>query len=82
LSLGLGEFEMTTDMWNDTFIEQKVTYTLLKDGKFYIIENVPARVSVETGEQLFSAETVEKLQHLIPRKRPVRVIQTPVYEFA
>jgi len=28
-------------------VEQKVTYTLLKDGKFYIIENVPARVDVK-----------------------------------
>ncbi len=34
--------------------EQTVTYTLLKDGKFYIIENVPARVNEETGEQYFS----------------------------
>ena len=75
--------EMATDQWNEHFIEQSVTYTLLKDGKFYIIENVPARVSPETGEQLFSPETVAKLQRLILGKRPpVRVIQTPVYEFA
>ena len=30
--------------------DEQVTYTLEKDGKFYIIENVPARVSVVTGE--------------------------------
>jgi len=74
---------MTTAKWSETFIEQKVTYTLFKDGKFYIVENVPARVSLETGEQLFSPEIVEKLQRLIGGKRPpVRFIQTPVYEFA
>ena len=28
--------------------EAKVTYTLETDGKFVIIENVPARVCVET----------------------------------
>jgi YgiT-type zinc finger domain-containing protein len=28
----------------ETMVEQKVTYTLEVDGKFIIIENVPARV--------------------------------------
>ena len=32
--------------------DEKVTYTLEMDSKFYIIENVPARVSEETGEHL------------------------------
>lgn len=48
--------------------EQKVTYTLLKAGKFYIIENVPARVNLETGEQYFSPLTVEHLQQIISGK--------------
>lgn len=30
-------------------MEQKVTYTLEIKGKFMIIENVPARVCLETG---------------------------------
>jgi len=48
-----------------------------------IIENVPARVNVETGEQLFSPETVERLQRMVwQRTRPKRVIQVPVYEYA
>ena len=50
--------------------EQKVTYTLELDGKFYIIENVPARVNEETGEQYFSPETVEKLREKIRGKTP------------
>lgn len=65
------------------FIEQKITHTLLKDGKFILIENVPAQVNSETGEQRFSPETVKRLQQmLLVRKRPVRMIQTPVYDFA
>ncbi|HYH83954.1 MAG TPA: YgiT-type zinc finger protein [Pyrinomonadaceae bacterium] len=64
-------------------MERQVTYTLEKDGKFFIIENVPARVCVETGEQFFSPETVERLQRIIEeQKEPKRVIKTPVYEFA
>jgi YgiT-type zinc finger domain-containing protein len=46
----------------ETMVERKVTYTLEKDGRFVIVENVPARVCVETGEQFFSPETVERLQ--------------------
>jgi len=65
------------------FVEQEVTYTLLKDDELFIIEHVPARVNVETGEQFFSPQTVERLQHIIWRERqPVRFVQTPVFEFA
>jgi len=38
----------------ETMVESKVTYTLEHDGKFFIVENVPARVCRETGEQFFS----------------------------
>jgi YgiT-type zinc finger domain-containing protein len=63
--------------------EAKVTYTLKMDGRFVIIENVPARVCVETGEQFFSPETVERLQQTIwGREKPKKVVETPVYEFA
>jgi hypothetical protein len=64
-------------------VERRVTYTLEHEGKFYIVENVPARVNEETGEQFFSPVTVEQLQRMIltPGK-PNRVIQTPVYEYA
>ena len=74
---------MTTSAFQEELVEQKVTYTLLKDNKFYIIEGVPARVNEETGEQLFSPETVEKLQQIIwEQRKPVRQIATPVYHFA
>ena len=62
--------------------EAKVTYTLQMDGNFFIIENVPARVCVETGEQFFSPETVERLQQtILGREKPKKVVETPVYEF-
>jgi len=67
----------------ETMIETAVTYTLEHDGKFVIIEHVPARVCRETGEQYFSPETVEHIQALIKsRKGPDKVIETPVYEYA
>ena len=74
---------MSADIWKETLIERKVTYTLEMNGKFFIIENVPARVCEETGEQFFSPETVERLQQIVwEQHEPKRVIETPVYEFA
>lgn len=69
--------------WQETLVEQKVTYILELEGKFIIIENVPAQVNVETGEQYFSPEVVEQLQQTVwKEKKPDRVIETPVFEFA
>ena len=63
--------------------EERVTYTLEKDGKFYIIENVPARVSVVTGEQFFAPATVDRLQKIVlTSEKPKRTIETPIFEFA
>ena len=67
----------------EQFIEERVTYTLQTGETFVVVENVPARVSVQTGERFFSPETVERLQALVWGKaEPVRVIATPVFRFA
>ena len=69
--------------WNETLVERKVTYHIEFNGRFFVIENVPARVNVETGEKHFSPETVERLRKIVrERRNPVRTIQTPVYKFA
>jgi hypothetical protein len=74
---------MNNVVLQETFVERLVTYTLELTGQFIIVENVPARVSLETGEQLFAPETVEKLQTIIRSKQPPkRFVETPVYEFS
>lgn len=74
---------MAIENREERLVERRVTYTLLKGGMLYVIEKVPARVNVETGEQFFSPQTVERLQHIIwEERKPIRVIQTPVFEFA
>ncbi|MBF0242177.1 MAG: YgiT-type zinc finger protein [Desulfamplus sp.] len=74
---------MTSNNFNETMVEDKVTYTLQFDDKLIVIENVPARVCLESGERFFSPDTVEKLQETIwENKKPRRIIETPVYEFA
>ena len=73
---------MGTCPWREKLVERKVTYTLEMDGQLIVVENVPARVNVETGEQLFSPDTVERLQEMIQeRSKPKRMIQVPVYEY-
>ncbi|HVS81332.1 MAG TPA: YgiT-type zinc finger protein [Pyrinomonadaceae bacterium] len=74
---------MSADSSKETLVERKVTYTIENDGKLYLIENVPAQVCPETGEEFFSPETVEQLQQIVwEQKKPKRTIETPVYEFA
>jgi YgiT-type zinc finger domain-containing protein len=73
---------MSTELWKETTIEEKVNYTLEMDGKFIVVENVPARLCLETGERFFSPETVERLQQIIwERNKPSRTLEVPVYEF-
>ncbi len=73
---------MSTYRWEENLVDTRVTYTLEVNGQLIVIENVPARVNVETGEQLFSPETVERLQRMVwQRTWPKRVIQVPVYEY-
>ena len=63
--------------------EQRVTYHIEIEGRLLLVENVPARVNVETGERYFSPESIERLQQAAwGRARPVRVIETPVFEYS
>lgn len=67
----------------DRIVERQVTYILEMDGRFLLIENVPARVNLDSGEQFFAPRTVEQIQRMIHGgEKPVRVVETPVYQFA
>ena len=45
----------------ETLVEKKVTYLLEVNGQIFMIENVPARVNQETGEQFFSSSFLHQL---------------------
>lgn len=67
----------------EVLIDTTVTYTLELDGKFYVIEQVPARVCQETGAQYFAPDTVRHIHALIRGdQQPDRIIETPVYRYA
>ena len=69
--------------WQETLVEKQVTYTLNLNGQFILIENVPARVNEETGEQFFSPSTVERLQQtVLEQSEPDHFVQVPVYSYS
>jgi YgiT-type zinc finger domain-containing protein len=67
----------------EAMLDQRVTYTVELEGRLVVIENVPARVSSETGERLFSPQTVQRIHEIVQgHQKPTRTMTTPVYEFA
>jgi YgiT-type zinc finger domain-containing protein len=67
----------------ESLVERRVTYTLEIDGKLYVVENVPAHVDEETGEQFFAPSTVERLHRMILEPaEPSKMLETPVYEYS
>lgn len=83
MSVEFGDDAMNEQHNNEHFLETTVTYSIDIDGQFILVENVPARISVETGEQFFSPTVVDRLQQVVwEKKTPKRVVETPVFEFA
>jgi YgiT-type zinc finger domain-containing protein len=73
----------TMSSHEENLVEKRVTYTLEFNGRVFVVENVPARVNEETGEQFFSPSTVEHLQKiLLAAKEPDRFAEVPVYNYA
>ena len=69
-------------MNQEHMVERRVTYTLEHEGQVVIVENVPARVDEETGEQYFAPSIVERLhQMILGKQQPDRVVQAPVYDY-
>ncbi|UCD97685.1 MAG: hypothetical protein JSV42_12025 [Chloroflexota bacterium] len=69
--------------WKELLVDKAVNYLIEENGELIIVQNVPARVNPETGEQLISPNTVRQLRELVrERKSPSRVVETPVYEFS
>jgi len=66
----------------EILVEKLVTYTLQLNGQVFMVENVPARVNEETGEQFFSPSTVEQLQQIIlTEQEPDRFTEVSVYDY-
>lgn len=53
------------------------------DGKYVLVDRIPATVCVRCGEETFSRETTEKVRLLVHgQARPIKSIQLDVIDFA
>lgn len=74
---------MKCDICGGPLVEQNTIYRIELDDRLIAVEGVPARVCLQCGEKLFSAEVVERLQKTVwEQKKPSRVLETPVFDFA
>ncbi|MEW6637996.1 MAG: type II toxin-antitoxin system MqsA family antitoxin [Actinomycetota bacterium] len=66
-----------------TYERRLVALTLRYGGELIVLDNVPAEVCGTCGEELFSAETNEKIDRLLEEhERLMPRESAPVYEFA
>jgi YgiT-type zinc finger domain-containing protein len=74
---------MTCDICGGIRERTLINYTIFYANKPVIVENVPAEVCRQCGEQYFDPATVEMLQKVVwSKKKPKRTIKAPVYDFA
>jgi len=53
------------------------------DGKYVLVDSIPATVCVRCGDETFSRETTEKVRLLVHvQARPIKSIALDFYEFA
>ncbi len=53
------------------------------DGKYVMVEHIPATVCARCGEETFSRETTEKIRLMVHgRAKPTKSIPLEVFEFA
>ncbi|NOT54715.1 MAG: YgiT-type zinc finger protein [Deltaproteobacteria bacterium] len=52
------------------------------DGKYVVVDHIPATVCVRCGEETFSRETTEKVRLLVHgQAKPAKSIAVEVFEF-
>ena len=60
---------------------EMITYTQTIGDKFYIVKDIPAEVCVQCEEAYLSPDTVDAIQAVIEKAKPVASVQVPVYHF-
>lgn len=62
--------------------EELVNEVFLIEGKFILVENIPAKVCAHCGEAIFSREITEKIRRMVHGEaQPVKSIEVDVFAF-
>ncbi len=68
-----GATQTQTELVNEVF---------LINGKFVLVEQIPALVCAQCGEMTFSRETTEKIRRMVHGEaQPVKTVQLNVFAF-
>ena len=63
----------------DEFVEEVFRI----DGKYVLVDHIPARVCARCGEETFSRETTERVRLMVRgQAKPTKSIALKVFEFA
>ncbi len=63
--------------------KKRVTFTCEHEGKFLLVENVPAEVCIQCGEKTYSPEVTDELLRFAKEKsKPAKTLKVPVFDFA
>ncbi|MBI4902764.1 MAG: type II toxin-antitoxin system MqsA family antitoxin [Acidobacteria bacterium] len=60
-----------------------IRYNFSQGDRLVVVDHVPAEVCPNCGEVSLRPDVVERLQDTVwQRRTPVRLIETPIYEFS
>jgi len=62
--------------------QQHITHEYVQGEVMYLVQNVPAWVCVQCGEKYLEASVIAALENVVQRAKPVKKIETSVYDFA
>ena len=62
-------------------VTQKVKVDYWWKGELTIIENVPAGVCQQCGEEYYAGKVAEEMERLVKSKRIIKTIPVPVKEY-
>ncbi|MEH2248066.1 YgiT-type zinc finger protein [Nostoc sp.] len=67
---------------SEEFHTEYVSEVLNIQGKFHLVENIPATVCSRCGEEVFSRETTERIRVMLHGEdKPVRSISLDVFSY-
>ena len=67
---------------SEKFHSQNVNETFQIDGKFYLVENIPATVCSRCGEIVFNRQTTERIRTMLHgQSQPIKAISMDVYAY-
>jgi len=63
--------------------ERLIRYSIIVNDRLIVVDQVPAEVCDQCGETTFRSDIVKRLQKTVAHPgKPVRTLETPVYELA